>query len=39
MKTFISNIFGTGRDKTCLRGFLQIEIQTSLLCYRDNLEN
>ena len=26
-------------DKTCLRGFRQSETQTSLLSYRDKLEN
>ena len=31
--------FGPCREKTCLRGFRQSEIQTSLLSYRDNLEN
>ena len=29
---------GPRREKTCLRGFRQSEIQTSLLSYRDNLE-
>ena len=27
--------YGPGREKTCLRGFRQSEIQTSLLSYRD----
>ena len=30
-----SPIIGFRRDKTCLRGFRQSEIQTSLLGYRD----
>ena len=29
---------GPCRDKTCLQGFRQKEIQTSLLSYRDQLE-
>ena len=32
-------IIGPRRKKTCLRGFRQSEIQTSLLSYRDYLEN
>ena len=28
-------LYGPHRDKTCLRGFGQIKIQTSLLSYRD----
>ena len=32
-------LFGPRLDKTCLRGFRQSEIQTSLLTYRDYLEN
>ena len=32
------NTFGPRRDKTCLRGFRQRDIQTSLLSYRDLLE-
>ena len=28
-------LIGPRRDKTCLRGFRQSEIQTSLLSYRD----
>ena len=31
----IASVFGPRRDKTCLRGFRQSEIQTSLLSYRD----
>ena len=31
--------YGPRREKTCLRGFRQSEIQTSLLSYRDELEN
>ena len=34
-----SSLIGPRREKTCLRGFRQSEIQTSLLSYRDNLEN
>ena len=30
---------GCGRKKTCLWGFCQRETQTSLLSYRDQLEN
>ena len=32
-------INGPRREKTCLRGFRQSEIQTSLPSYRDALEN
>ena len=32
-------IIGPRRDKTCPRGFRQSEFQTSLLSYRDKLEN
>ena len=32
-------LIGPRREKTCLRGFRQSEIQTSHLSYRDNLEN
>ena len=32
-------MFGPRREKTCLRGFRQSEIQTSLPSYRDALEN
>ena len=35
----IQLIIGPRREKTCLRGFRQSEIQTSLLSYRDLLEN
>ena len=31
----IASVVGPRRDKTCLRGFRQREIQTSLLSYRD----
>ena len=31
--------YGQRRDKTCLRGFRQGEIQTSLLSKRDKLES
>ena len=31
--------YGPSRDKTCLRGFLQSDIQISLLSYRDKLEH
>ena len=31
-------LFGPSREKTCLRGLRQSEIQTSLLSYRDYLE-
>ena len=31
--------YGSRRNKTCLRGFLQSETQASLLSYRDYLEN
>ena len=34
-----SGIYGPRREKTCLLGFCQREFQTSLLSYRDNLEN
>ena len=34
--TFLT-LSGRQREKTCLRGFRQIEIQTSLLSYRDYL--
>ena len=37
-KSDIASVFGPRRDKTCLRGFRQSEIQTSLLSYRDQLE-
>ena len=33
--TKVWNIYGPGRDNTCLQGFQQSEIQTSLLSYRD----
>ena len=33
------NTFGPRCDKTCLWGFRQSEIQPSLLCYRDYLED
>ena len=36
---FGSWIYGPCREKPCLRGFRQSEIQTSLLSYRDYLEN
>ena len=32
-------LYGPRRNKICLRGFRQSEIQTSLLSYRDKLEN
>ena len=32
-------LFGPRREKTCLRGLRQSEIQTSLPSYRDALEN
>ena len=35
----IPTSIGPRREKTCLRGFRQSEIQTSLLSYRDQLEN
>ena len=35
----INRLFGPRREKTCLRGFRQSEFQTSLLRYRDYLEN
>ena len=31
--------FGPRRERACLRGFRQCEFQTSLLSYRDQLEN
>ena len=31
--------YGPCREKTCLWGFRQSQIQTSLLSYRDELEN
>ena len=31
--------YGPQREKPCLRGFRQSEIQTNLLSYRDQLEN
>ena len=31
--------YGPRREKTCLWGFRQSEFQTSLLSYRDYLEN
>ena len=31
--------YGPRREKTCLRGVRQNEFQTSLLSYRDQLEN
>ena len=30
-----NKVYGPRRDKTCLRGFRQSEIQASLLSYRD----
>ena len=33
------SIIGPRREKTCLQGFRQSEIQTSLLSYKDYLEN
>ena len=33
------NLIGPRRDKACLWGFRQSETQTSLLSYRDQLEN
>ena len=35
----IEIIIGPRRDKTCLRSFRQSEFQTSLLSFRDKLEN
>ena len=35
----IDSLYGPRREKTCLRGLHQSKIQTSLLSYRDNLEN
>ena len=31
--------YGPQRDKTCLRGFRESEVKTSLYSYRDYLEN
>ena len=33
------SVYGYRREKTCLRGVQQSEFQTSLLSYRDQLEN
>ena len=35
----LATIIGPRREKTCLRDFRQSEFQTSLLSYRDYLEN
>ena len=35
----VQGIYGPRRDKTCLRGFGQSEIQTSPRSYRDYIEN
>ena len=35
----MQRLYGPGPDKTCLSCFQQSEIQTSLLSYRDYLEN
>ena len=35
----LCTLIGPCREKTCLQGFWQSEIQTSLLSYRDKLEN
>ena len=36
---YFLSLYGPRHEKTCLRGFWQSEIQTSLLSYRDKLEN
>ena len=39
MSETVVNLSGPRREKTCLRGFRQSKIQTSLPSYIDNLEN
>ena len=38
-RKYIQVPYGSRRDKTCLRGIRQSQFQTSLLSYRDYLEN